>query len=864
MAVKLAPLSFEGGVNLKADPHLLKPNEWLKLQNMWPYKDQFIGTRPSLLHEMELLPVDNQYWNSWLFNNDPVLPVEPYPTNVKYYSQWFRHLTPLKAIFLGELNKLALICVCNFGDVVKLREQFEGEEATTVTLGAGEVVLLILPNDIRTNPVDAGDDIYPMLSGVRLGRTTNITPTLIEFNNTIIAANKGCEYVVKVVKSNTVINPSATTWPGIDYRFTKVNFGATNLNFRADGAIVYKNRFVYWKGNKIWFSDAFQPELIYDNAVDAAYLGVFFNTGLTEDITALGVVYLSDKEQIAETKLAIWTQHGMLTLAGEPANTIASTPDEIWTPCTVSDLNIPAGCVSGASIVKSKYGLIWCGAESVWFMQGDAIPVEVGYKISPRIAAQSFESAGRIFATFDDLCYRLVINEPGVGFNPYDALNEMWCLSFMGDKPNKDNAAWFGPQTFTNIDNPVNETLVAGGESGLFCCAKLTNINDDKTWYIQPFTYSLAESLVGEDINGTRLGLASISHNLGVDITAPFQPVTPILAGENYNIGNVFHVAGSSVDDGSSYAKEFIVTVPGVLLVDLVSVAILKGTSADNTRILYNKRILTIFTEDQDRFPQPFKVSLQSGNLTFDNPDLEKLIDGYELTFKTLNPIVIKSWWAPWQPTTVAANNVTLKSKVKLAATAQNQLDNMFNEPVLTSRLIPAPANKRFNGLEAQLNIEDSDYTIIAADNVTNPKWNIIRLSTDNWDTSHEFNLFDFDSQGIAKYESLDDLLSVLQSKVSEETGVDLQYTLSLERGVELRLIVPATDLYIDLTAQGWEWFGFVPTGINLGYGIDILSNAADNTQFIKANGPSPLYTPKIIHFAKLNVRYDIFEARPR
>lgn len=860
MSVKLAPLSFEGGVNLKADPHLLKPNEWLKLQNMWPYKEKFIGTRPSLLHEMELLPVDNSFWNSWLFNNDPVLPVEPYPTNVKYYAQWFRHLTPLRTIFLGELNKLAMICVCNFGGKVKMYEKFENEDATTVTLDAGEVILMLLPNDLKTNPIDAGDDIFPMISGVRLGRTTNITPTLIEFNGTIIAANKGCAYVVKVVHSDTLPVPSVTTWPGIDYRFTKVDFGPSNLNFRADGAIVYRNRFVYWRGNKLWFSDPFQPELIYPNAVDAAYLGVFFNTGLTEDITALGVVYLSDKEQIAESKMAIWTQHGMLTFTGEPATTIASTPEEIWVPVTVSDINIPAGCVSGASIVKTKYGLVWCGAESVWFMQGDATPMEVGYKIGPRIAAQSFESAGRIFATFDDQCYRLVINEPGVGFNPYDALNEMWCLSFMGDIPNKDNAAWFGPQVFTNIDNPENETLIAGGPAGLYCCAKLLNINDDKTWYIQPFTYALGESLFGEDVNGTRLGLSSITHNLGVDITAPYQPVTPVVAGYNYGVGSIFHIAGSVIDDGSSYAKEYMVVIGGVLLVDLMSIVILIGTSADNTRHLFNKRILTIFTEEQSRFPQPFKVSLQSGNLTFDNAELEKLIDGYELTFKTLNPIVVKTWWAPWQPTTVAANNVTLVSKSKLASTAQNQLDHMFNEPVLTSRLVSAPPNKRFNGLEAQLNIEDSDYVIVAADNVTDPEWNLIRF-VDGGANTVELNLFDFDSKGVAKYESMFELIALLQAKLLL-LGYTLQYTLSLERGVEFKLQGEA--MYIDLTAQGWEWFGFIPNGIDLGDGVDIVSNAADDTLYIKANGPSPLYTPRLINFVKINVRYDVFEARPR
>lgn len=866
MSIKLAPLTFEGGVNLKADPHLLKPNEWLKLQNMWPYKDKFIGTRPSLLHEQDILPVPLQNWDSRLYLNAGATN----PTAVPNYGQWFRYLTPLRALFLGTLDNIVMICVVN-AEGLRLKERFETDAADTyVDLAINDVVVIMCPNDLVNG--DTGDGhIYPAISGVRLGYYTNITPSLIEFNGTIIAANKTCDYVVKIVTKDSIVLPaipSATVWPGIAYRFTKIDFGPTNLDFKVDGVIVYKNRFVYWQGNKVWFSDPFQPEKIYTNARTIAYLGVFFNTGMTEDITAMGIVYMSDKDQIAQSKLAIWTKHSMLTLAGEPATTIAATPEEIWTPIVVSDINIPSGCVSAASVVKTKYGLVWCGAESVWFMQGDTTPVEVGYKIGPRIAAQSFESAGRIFATFDDLCYRLVINAPGVGFNPYDALNEMWCLSFNGDLPNKDNAAWFGPQVFTNSDNQTSGGTPAPSatNAGLYCCAKLTNINDDKTWYIQPYSCPLGVAHIS-DAWGTRLGLASISTYLGVDITAPFRPVTCLQDDYAYDIGAIFHAANGNPNAIAPYMVEYIVTVAGtVLAVTLQYVHIYTNDIGDE---LWCKRPLNSVAEDVNLMPAPYKVSLQSANLTFDNPELEKLIDGYELTFKTLNPVIFKSWWAPWQPTTVAANNVTLESKSRLASSIQNVLGNLLNEPVLTSRLISAPPNKRFNGLEAQLNIEDSQYKIVAADTITNPNWNKIRIGHISggilkWKT---FNLFDFDTKGIAKYVTISELYDLLVQKTFVAT-TDKTLEFNVANGGNGMRYDDSSPLYIDLSYQGWEWFGFVPTGRDDGNGVNIITNYVPPFElggsYIYPTGPAPAYTPHDIHFVKLNVRYDVFEARPR
>lgn len=851
MTIRTKELTFEGGVNLDIDPHLLKANEWQLLQNMWPYKSKLIGSRPSLLHEQDILPVPNSFWDGRLFLN-----TNGAPTAVKYYSQWFRHLTPLKAIFLGELSRVAMVCVCNHAGVV-INEHFEGEDASTVTLEEGEVILMIVPNDL----LDA--TTYPTISAVRLGHTSNITPSLIEFNGSIIAANKNCEYVVKVVKSSSLLLPSATTWTGIDYRFTKIDFGLNNLDFRADAVIVYRNRFVYSKGNKIWMSDPFQPEMLYNNAATAAYLGIFFDTGLTEEVTAMTDLHTSALEEAGKSVLAVWTAHSMLIVQGEPAISNASTQEEIWTACNVTRIPITSGCVSQASIVKTKQGIIWCGADSVWFMARGNVPVEVGRKIGPRISEQSFESAGRIFATYDDECYRLIINKPGVGYNPYAALNEMWCLSFISSNPTKENASWFGPQVFTNTDNPVIGAIPTdGGEPGLFCCAKLVNVNDDRTWYIQPYSYKHAEASAVTDVYATRLGLCTISTYLGVDITAPYKPSPVLDASHYYYLGDIIQPArgrpASLEIDPKSYDVDYIVVTEGELGVTLS----LSPIYVDELpTVLRAKRFIGLYTGAVETVPVPYKIRLESGNMTFDTPELVKLIEGYELTFKTLNPVIIKSNWWPWEPNNNAANIVTLQSKSNVPITSQNVLDALFNEPVLTARRVPAPPNKRYNGLTAQLNVEESDYRVIVANNQSvNPNWNMIRIATGA--TWYEFNLFDFDVNGIAKYLGIMDLMSAFIFKTLAQTGRELDiYIGSLGTGFKF---VDGSKLYIDLTAQGWEWFGFVPTGLDNGHGVNIISNESNALEYLYPTGPFPFYTPHAIHMAKLSVMYDQFNARPR
>lgn len=856
--MKKTTLQFNGGVNLEIDPHLLKSNEWQSLKNMWPYRNKMLGSRPSLLHEQDVLPVPPQYWNGFLdLGTAPA-----YPTEISNYGQWFRHLTPLKMLFMGSLDKMAIVCVCNRDGLVIINEQFEGEANTDVTLNAGDVILMLTPNNLQTA---TGSNIYPRIAAVRLGSLSDITPSLIEFNGRIYAANVGCGYVVEVVPASSIVGPTTTVWPNIDYRFTKVNFGATNVGITFDGVITYKNRFVYWKGNKLWFSDPFQPSKLYDNAEATAYLGVFFDTDISEPITAVADLFTDATERAGQSVLAIWTRNGMIMLQGEPATTTAIVPEAVFSNCQITRIPLRSGCISQASIVKTKFGIIWCGAETVWFMAKGSLPVEVGMKIAPRIKAQSFSSAGRIFATFDDECYRLVINSPEVGYNPYEGLNEMWCLSFIGDVPNKDSASWFGPQVFTNTDNPViADEPEQGGPSGLFCCGKLTNINDDTTWYLQPYSTSLGVAGgVGEsDIWGTRLGLAVLRDYMGVDITSPFRMSQTLDPTYDYQLGAIFQIAQGVAGVSNSYLIDYLVIEAGVYNAGLDYIQIY---TRGNTP-LFSKRPLTIYIEGVGLMPALHKIEIQSANLIFDEPDLVKIISGYDLSFKTLNPVIIKSSIWPWQPETTPANVVTLESAVNTPSLPQNRVGGLFNEPILTARRIMPPYGAtRFNGLEAQYNIKQADYKIVASNKgITNNKWNTIRVSEDGvqW---YEFTLFDFDSvTNIAKYDNVLPLLGLLDQKLDSEASILPDIDLLVEGGFAIRNRNTSLPIYIDLSAQGWEWFGLVPTNLDNGWGTNIITNENDPLLYLYATGPIPACTPAAIHFAKLTAIYDFLGAQPR
>ena len=864
-------LTFEGGVNLDKDPHTLKSNEWQLLQNLWPYRDKLLGSRPSLLHEQDILPVGAEYWNANLFRNT----TGTYPTPVPYYYQWFSKLTPVKMMFMGDLNKVAMVCVVN-SDGLKIREQFEGAAESIVTLNVGECILVIAPNDLRSGDTITSDN-YPILSAVRLGYTSNITPSLVEFNGDLIAANSACDYVVRVVKASSLPAPTAALWPTTDYRFTKIDYGASNTNFKPDGVTTYKGRFVYFKGNKLWFSDPYQPEVIYDDAVASAYLAVFFNSGLTESITAATEIYTSTLDTAGDSVLAIWAAHGMIIIQGEPATTIASTAEELFSPVKVTTMPVKAGCISASSIVKTKLGIIWCGADSVWFMAKGGVPVEVGDKIGARIVAQSLASAGRIFATYDDQCYRLVINAPGVGYNPYDALNEMWCLSFIGDAPTKETAAWFGPQVFTNKDNPVVGTGDAGGPSGLYCCAKLIGNNDDKTWYLQPYSCPTGDPTVGQAAYSNRLGLATISTYYGVDITAPFRPVTPGDDDHYYYPGDIIHLARGLAGEEIPYCREYVCTIEGTIKgaawfvpVYANSIPILPpGPHPTYTTVmLFSKRPMMAWLEavlPDSLMPKTHKIQIQSPNMTFDSPELVKLISGLEMTFKTLNPLMLSVNWWPWEPATNTANVVTLESRVNVPSKPQNVLDGAFNEPVLTARSVNPPNTKRYNGLTAQLNIVEPEYKIISGvkDVVAeNPNWGRIKISTDGT-TWTSIQLFEYNNKGIAKYVTVYELMTELYNKVQSKVGKDLAIDALNGSGCGFKFD-DNTPLYIDLTGQGWEWFGFVPTNIDSGYGVNIISNQLTPTLYMRATGPIPPCTPHSIHLAKLTVKYRVLSAPPR
>jgi hypothetical protein len=192
----------------------------------------------------------------------------------------------------------------------------------------------------------------------------------------------------------------------------------------------------------------------------------------------------------------------------------------------------------------------------------------------------------------------------------------------------------------------------------------------------------------------------------------------------------------------------------------------------------------------------------------------------------------------------------------------QNVLDRAFNEPILTARRVPMAANKRYNGLTAQLNIEKTDYKIVTSNNgLANPNWNKIRFSLTGG-VNVAFNLFDFDDKDIAKYATIAELVALLDSKMFAATGLHFDFNLGSVAGIGIK--AGGLALTIDLTAQGWEWLGFVPTNIDTGFGINKISNFGFTASYLFTTGPVPPCSPHDMHFAKIGVRYRLLTQRPR
>lgn len=276
---------------------------------------------------------------------------------------------------------------------------------------------------------------------------------------------------------------SMVQWDGDTYAFTGVtpgarlayannaegfileqlDFGAGNANFLPLGAAIVRDRFVYWGfdretpsgGRGVVFADRGLPLQIGDSAV--ANARVIQVAGISNGpITHCAEINMHGGGSPNQSTLAVWTADQMWQLLGEPGEVGDSN---VLGSLQQSQLQVAAGCVSGATVAQTPYGTIWAGPDDVWFMPFGSMPVRIGTNIRPALLNTPPTLRWKWHAAYDadKAQYRLALFGQDVGPTEYSGCETHWILDLsQGGPQGADDARWFGPQVYNNaIADPL-------------------------------------------------------------------------------------------------------------------------------------------------------------------------------------------------------------------------------------------------------------------------------------------------------------------------------------------------------------------------------------------------------------------------
>jgi len=152
-------------------------------------------------------------------------------------------------------------------------------------------------------------------------------------------------------------------------------------------------------------------------------------------IVAMTEVAVEGGAVMIEPYLLVLKSTAAYMLRGLPP-TSATDGDLVITPINVSE-----GCISKETVVKTEHGVIWCSGQSVWLVQGNGKPVEIGQAVRGHLSNLP-RSPNHWHATYHDGFYKL--NVPSTDATDiYTPTEQWWCD--MRDFPR--SISWWGPQT---------------------------------------------------------------------------------------------------------------------------------------------------------------------------------------------------------------------------------------------------------------------------------------------------------------------------------------------------------------------------------------------------------------------------------
>jgi hypothetical protein len=666
------------GANQFLDPNSLPDGVWQELKNVAPRTRGNVGSRPSMSFIREVIPS----W--WRWDARTRLGSAGVASPVAGYWRWAQNLRPLRFLFDPNYGDITMLVVTK--NSISVQSETSNLARADITVPAGTVLVLSLPGVITDNGTD------PRLRCGVLGPLDRL-PSLFVFN--------GITYAFGAVGTNGIrIEPPGSGTTPVNFSYWSNDFGTGNGDFFPEGAATVRDRVVYWRGSNVYWSDRNDPLSIGPDAI--ATRGINIGGEELERITAVAEISTSADGSPVQSTAAVFTKTRCFLLLGEPGESDAMTAEEIYGSLQINRLNVEAGCVSPASIVRTPFGTFWAGQDDVWFMPYGSLPRRVGTALRPLLEGQPPALQWKIHAEYFDNKYRLALFAPGQGPDAFAPCRHQWWLDLTNGPPeNSEDAHWFGPQEF----NPIE---VAGPDSnevgGTWCMARDYREDGDKRLYSLQTAYIQG---VNDSLSVRGMNLCTFDTFDGRDTAGPNTQPNPWQASYTYFEGDEITVCSRT----TKFMYKFICSVgggSGPTEPDWESV----GPSVTDGSVVW----VPEYWSGTQKMPTGYSnIQRTSGEVAWDitskefvlgDPLVDKMLDGAEMGYTAAGATKLQYNSHPDQ---------AVGTRLLYPAVVDSTTGLTTGGTQWARRLLPAPMGQRFRALTAVWQCQQVPCLIITA-----------------------------------------------------------------------------------------------------------------------------------------------------
>lgn len=596
------------GANQFQDPIAIPEGKWQSLENVGPRTAGAVGNRASMSFAREVIPS----WGPWDARTLPSVGGVT-PTIAGYY-RWATWYTPLRFMFDPVYGELSILLVTN--NTVTIKEQTDIAVVVTKTVPVGTVLLVCLPG------VVSDDGTNPVLRVANLG-PLKAMPSLFAFN--------GITYAFGGSTNGARIESPGDGSSPVNFSYKSNDFGTGNGSFNPEGAAVVRDRVVYWKGSNVYFSDKNDPLTIGADAESSRSINVA--TEEQESITAVAELSTSADGSPVQSVVACWTRTRCILLLGEPGESNAQTAEEIFGSLQINRLNIEAGCVSPATVVRTPYGTIWAGMDDVWFMPFGSLPKRIGTGLRTLLQGQPQNLAWKLHAEYYDNKYRLAMFAPGQGPDEFSPCQHQWWLDLTDGPPNDANEAkWYGPMVFNNAD--TNGSL-SGYTGGTWCMARDVRAGQEGRLFSLQRVDVPDGQVVAPNVGINIMTLANFDAFTGADVCSPSSERAIWQAGYAFAEGDVMYAPSKLA---YSRLLKLVCTTAGTSGVsepdwDSAAPSLTDGTVTWHVEYWNGAHACSVGVPTLQRESDQVPWSILSREFTLGDPMVDKLLDGAEFGY---------------------------------------------------------------------------------------------------------------------------------------------------------------------------------------------------------------------------------------